>query len=256
MKYKRIVVKVGTSTITYPNGKLNLKHIDTLARCMSDLQNSGHEMILVTSGAIGVGVSKMGLEKRPKDLGMKQAAAAVGQCELMHIYDKMFLEYQNTVAQILLTRDVVDREQRKTNVENTLSSLIKLKVIPIINENDSVSVEEIEFGDNDTLSALVAGMCKADLLVLMSDIEGLYNKDPRKFDDAYLIDTVIEITDEIRNGAGGAGTEGGTGGMATKIHAADICKENKIPMIIMSGEHPEYLYDIRDNKKVGTMFLG
>lgn len=254
MKYKRIVVKVGTSTITHPNGKLNIKHIDTLAKTMSDLQNMGHEMVLVTSAAIGVGVSKLGLTKRPTELGLKQAAAAVGQCELMHIYDKFFLEYQNTVAQILITRDVINTENRKQNVQNTLSSLISLGVIPIINENDSVSVEEIEFGDNDTLSAIVAGLCSADLLVLLSDIDGLYDKDPRKNENAKLIELVSEITNEIRENCGGAGSANGTGGMITKISAAELCFSNKIPMIITNGEKPELLYDIINGKSIGTLF--
>jgi glutamate 5-kinase len=213
--------------------------------------------VLVTSGAIGIELSKLGKTERPKEIRQKQAAAAVGQCELMFIYDKLFAEYGHVIAQMLLTKDVVDNPIRKQNVINTFSTLIEDGVIPIINENDSVSTEEIEdlvFGDNDTLSAYVANLCNADLLVLLTDIDGLYSCDPRKDSGAKIIHTVDEVTDEIQALAGGAGTDRGTGGMATKIAAARIACENGINMVIAHGEKPELIYDILEGKPAGTLF--
>ena len=257
---KRIVVKVGTSTLTHPNGSLDLRSIERLARVMADLRGSGLELILVSSGAIAVGTSKLGLAERPKELRVKQAAAAVGQCRMMYIYDKLFSEYNCTVAQILLTGDDVEDEARARHLRSTFGSLLEMGVIPVVNENDSVSAAEIEtgqhrvLGDNDTLSAIVAGLCKADLLVLLSDIEGLYDSDPRENPSARLIRCVEALTPEILNMAGGAGTWRGTGGMATKLSAARIATGAGCDMIITHGKHPESLYDILEGKEVGTLF--
>lgn len=254
---KRIVLKVGTSTLTYPNGKLNLKRIDMLVRVLSDLKNQGRQIVLVTSGAIGVGVGKMGLKKRPSSIKGKQAVAAVGQCELMHLYDKLFSEYNHVVAQILLTKDVVEIPNRKKNAINTLETLLKMNVIPIVNENDTVSIEELTctFGENDTLSAVVAKLIDADLLVNLSDIDGLYNADPRNDVNATLIPVVQKITQETRGLAGGAGSSQGTGGMCSKIVAAQIACRAGVHMIIASGQNPQILYDIFEGKQVGTLFL-
>lgn len=255
---KRIVVKVGTSTLTYPNGTLNIRRIEHLVRCMSDLSNRGYEMVMVTSGAVGVGVGKLGLAEKPRELAMKQAAAAVGQCELMHIYDKMFLEYGRTVAQILLTRHDIIEGPRRDNLHNTFDALIRTGALPIVNENDSVAVEEIEaidtFGDNDTLSAVVARLCNADLLVIFTDMDGLFDSDPRRNPQAKLIPEVRIIDAKLRRVAGGAGTPGGTGGMATKLSAAELCMDAGIPMLITNGERPEDLYRIVEGEAVGTLF--
>lgn len=259
-KYERIVVKVGTSTLTHPGGELNLRNMEHLAAVLSDIKNSGREVVLVTSGAISVGVSRLGMPYRPTDLRLKQAAAAAGQCRLMHLYDKMFGEYGKSVAQILLTREDVDGGEREENLRGTFLALLELGAIPIVNENDSVSHSEIQnvhgFGDNDTLSAIVATLCEADLLVLLSDIEGLYTGNPRTDRDAALIRRVDEITDSIIAGAGDAGSSRGTGGMRTKLEAAKIAMESGIDMVIANGAHPERLYDILENKEVGTLFAG
>jgi glutamate 5-kinase len=252
---QRIIVKVGTSTLTYDTGKLNLKRIECLVRVLSDLKNEGRQIILVTSGAIGVGVGKLGLRQRPKTTQEKQAVAAVGQCELMHLYDKLFSEYGHVVAQILLTKDVVEEAHRKRNAINTFNTLLELGIIPIVNENDTVAVEEIEFGDNDTLSAVVGALVNADLLVILSDIDGLYNADPRIDSSAKIIPVVEEITEEIKKLAGGAGSNRGTGGMATKISAAEIACKAGVNMIIANGEDPRILYEIFEGKQVGTLFL-
>lgn len=255
---RRIVLKVGTSTLTYDSGKLNLRCIERLVRIISDLHNCGYELVLVSSGAIGVGANKLGLRERPRTTRMKQAAAAVGQCELMHIYDKMFLEYGVTVAQILLTRSDVNSDHKRENIHNTFDALLETGAIPIVNENDTVAIEEIEavetFGDNDTLSAVVARLCRADLLVILSDIDGLYDSNPRENPDAQLIHHVERIDDQLRQIAGGPGTAGGTGGMATKLVAAELCMDADIAMIITRGDQPEVLYDIVEGKPVGTIF--
>ena len=253
---RRIVVKVGTSTLTYDNGRLNIRRIERLVRTISDLQNRGFEMVLVSSGAVTVGAAKMGLAERPRELAMKQAAAAVGQCEL--IYDKMFLEYGINVAQILLTREnIIDDDQRE-NIHNTFTSLMRTGAVPIVNENDTVATAELKhienFGDNDTLSAVVARMCDADLLVIFSDIDGLYDSDPRKNPQAKLIGHVTKIDAKIRRMAGGAGSAHGTGGMATKITAAELCMDAGIPMLVANGDKEGILYDIVDGKSVGTLF--
>lgn len=252
---KKIVVKVGSSTLTHENGKLNLRLIEKLVRTLSDLQNKGISVVLVSSGAVAVGVSKLGLKSRPCDTPGKQAAAAVGQCELMYLYDKLFSEYNHIVAQVLLTKDVTEDKDRKQNVINTFNNLLSLNVIPIINENDTVSTEELVFGDNDTLSAIVATLIDADALVLLSDIEGLYDKNPKTHSDAKLISVVKEITPQIVSLAEDTDSNVGTGGMITKIHAAEIATQNGIDMYILSGSDPTILYDIFDSKQVGTVFI-
>ncbi len=252
---RRIVVKVGTSTLTYPNGRLNIRGIERLVRCIADLENRGCEMLLVSSGAIGVGANKLRLPERPKSTRMKQAAAAVGQCELMHIYDKMFLEYGLNVAQILLTTEETTIPNRRENIRNTMLALFETHAVPVVNENDSVATEEIEFGDNDTLSASVARLCDADLLVILTDMDGLYDDDPRSNPEARLIPVVHEINDKLRAMAGGAGTANGTGGMATKLNAAELCMDKGIPMFVVNGSRPEILYDITEGRLAGTLFL-
>ena len=251
---KRIVIKIGTSTLTYPNGALNLRRIEVLVQTISDFKNAGHEVVVVSSGAVGAGYAKLALAEYPKTLEEKQACAAVGQSQLMKIYENFFANYTHTVAQILMTKDVVDDAHRLSLVKNTFNTLIKMGCIPIVNENDSVSCDGIRFGGNDTLSAYVAIACDADIIINLSDIDGLYNKDPRKHADAELISRVDEITDEVVSFAGGAGTERGTGGMLTKINAAKIATEKGIPMIILNGEDPRILYDILDGKHTGTYF--
>ena len=252
----RIVVKVGTSTLAHATGRLNIRRVEEMVKVLSDLKNAGHEMILVSSGAIGMGVGKLNLPGKPSDIPTKQAAAAVGQCELMYTYDKLFSGYNHTVAQILLTGEDVDHEERRTNFENTMYRLLELGALPVINENDTVATAEIKVGDNDTLGGIVACSVKADLLVLLSDIEGLYTADPRKDPDATLISVVEEVTPEVEALAGGAGSSLGTGGMATKLRAAKMVTAAGCDMIIANGEHPECLYDIVEGKAVGTRFLG
>lgn len=251
---KRIVIKVGTSTLTYPNGSLNLRRISDLVRTLSDFKNAGHEIVVVSSGAVGAGFARLGLTEYPDTLAKKQACAAVGQSQLMKIYESFFGNYGHTVAQILMTKDVIDDPHRLELVKNTFSTLISMKCVPIVNENDSVSSQELQFGGNDTLSAYVGIACDADLIINLSDIDGLYSKDPRKHSDAVLIDRVEVIDDEIRSCAGGAGTNRGTGGMITKILAAQIASENGIPMIIINGSNPFKLYEILDGKHIGTYF--
>lgn len=250
----RVVVKVGTSTLAHATGCLNIRRVERLCRVLSDLKNSGHEVILVSSGAIGMGVGKLSLKERPTDIPTKQAAAAVGQCELMYTYDKLFLDYHHTVAQILLTGSDFRHEDRYHNFQNTMRRLLELKVLPIINENDTIATEEIKVGDNDTLSAMVAVSIGADRLVLLSDIDGLYTADPHKDENAKLIPEVRELTDEIRALGGGEGSMLGTGGMRTKLHAADICMQAGCEMVILNGEDPSLLYDLFDGKQVGTRF--
>ena len=251
----RIVVKVGTSTLAHKTGCLNIRLVEALCKTLADIKNAGNEVILVSSGAIGMGVGKLCLAERPSDMATKQAAAAVGQCELMYTYDKLFGEYNHTVAQILLTGADVEDTTRRRNIETTLARLLELGALPIINENDTVATEEITFGDNDTLSAVVSVSVGAHLLVLLSDIDGLYNMDPHKNPNAVLIREVSHITPEIVALAGGAGTAQGTGGMSTKLSAARMATENGIPMVIANGANPECLYDILLGKPVGTRFL-
>ncbi len=250
----RIVIKIGTSTLTHASGHLNIRRVEALCKTISDVRNAGHEVILVSSGAIGMGVSKLGLKKRPDDMPTKQAAAAVGQCELMYIYDKLFGEYHHTVSQLLITGDDMRSEQRHQNFTNTLDRLLALGAMPIINENDTVATDEIGIGDNDTLAAIVAKSVRADLLVLLSDIDGLYTADPHKDPDAVLLRHVTEINDEVRALAGVSGSGLGTGGMITKLQAAELCLGCGCTMVIANGERGEVLYDILDGKEVGTKF--
>ena len=252
----RIVVKVGTSTLTHGTGKLNIRRVEKLCKVMSDLKNAGHELVLVSSGAIAMGVGKMNLQSRPTDMPTKQAAAAIGQCELMYIYDKLFSEYHHTVAQILLTGSDVEDPQRHRNFQNTMFRLLEMGALPVINENDTVATAEIAVGDNDTLGAIVAVNIHADLLVLMSDIEGLYTADPHQDPDATLIPLVRALTPEILALAGGSGSDLGTGGMVTKLKAAKLCMESGCDMIITNGIRPDDLYRIADGEDVGTRFLG
>ena len=259
---RRIVVKVGTSTLTHGTGRLNLHNMDRLARTLSDLCGMGHAVILVSSGAIAIGAARLGLKERPAELRLKQAAAAVGQCTMMHLYDKLFQEYNRTVAQILLTGEDIDVPVRAEHLLGTFEALLEQGIIPVVNENDSVSAAEIEtgackvLGDNDTLSALVARLVGADLLVLLSDIDGLYDRDPRQHPEAELIQRVSAITPELQAMAGGAGTWRGTGGMLTKLSAAGAAMEAGIDMVITNGSRVEALYDILDGKDVGTRFVG
>lgn len=253
-KEMRIVIKVGTSTLAHSGGRMNIRRIEKLCKVLSDLKNAGNEIVLVSSGAIGMGVGKLSLGEKPTDIPTKQAAAAVGQCELMYTYDKLFTEYNHTVAQVLLVKSDIDNKHRRSNFHNTMSRLLELGALPIINENDTVSTEEIVIGDNDTLSAIVAAETNADLLVLLSDIDGLYTEDPHKCKDAKLIEEVREITPEILSLAGGAGSKLGTGGMETKLRAALMATEAGTDMIIANGENPEILYSIVDKVPFGTRF--
>ena len=253
-KASRIVVKVGTSTLTYDTGKMNIQRIGLLARTLSDLHNSGKDVVLVSSGAIGIAVGKLGLSEKPDDTNTKQALAAIGQCELMYLYDKMFSEYNNTVAQILLTKDDIAIPRRKRNTQSTFNTLLDMGIIPIVNENDTVSTDEIEIGDNDNLSALVAELVNADLLVVFSDIDGLYNADPHRVHDAQIIPVVTDIS-SVRHLAEGAGTSRGTGGMITKLDAAQRAVSAGINMVITNGNEITGLYDILDGKPVGTLFV-
>ena len=250
----RIVIKIGTSTLAHPTGHLNIRRVEQLCKIMSDIKNAGHELILVSSGAIGMGVGKLGLRERPKDIPSKQAAAAVGQCELMYTYDKLFSEYHHTVAQLLITGDDTTNDTRRFNFTNTLNRLLELGALPIINENDTVATDEIVIGDNDTLAAIVARSVHAEMLILLSDIDGLYDSNPRTNPQAKLINHVGRIDAKIRRMAGGAGSAHGTGGMATKITAAELCMDAGIPMMVANGDKQGLLYDIVDGKEVGTLF--
>ena len=256
----RIVVKVGTSTLAHAGGRLNIRRVELMCKVLSDIKNAGHQVILVTSGAIGMGVGKLGLPGRPGDMPGKQAAAAVGQCELVYTYDRLFSQYSHVVAQILLTAEDIRHPLRSSHVHDSLEKLLNWNVLPIINENDVVSTDEIgiqtTIGENDSLSAIVARLVQADLLILLSDIDGLYTADPKKEPTAVLIPQVDAITEDILALAGGAGSDLGSGGMATKLRAAKIAMDAGIDMIITNGENPEILYDIFDGKTVGTKFLG
>lgn len=258
---KRVVIKVGTSTLTYDNGNMNFSRIDKLARVLSDLVNQGREVVLVTSGAIGVGTGMLKLDESPKTIRERQAVAAVGQCELMHIYSKSFSEYGHIVAQILLTRDVLGDESARKNVENTFETLLEKGIIPIVNENDSVSVVELKeklmntFSENDTLSAIVAKLLKADLLIILSDIDGMFDSDPHISKEAHLLSTIEKVTPDIEKLAGGAGTKRGTGGMATKLAAAKIATTAGVNVVLTNGNHPEKILDIIEGEDIGTYFV-
>jgi len=240
--------------LAHATGRLNIRHVEELVKVLSDLKNAGHEMILVSSGAIGMGVGKLNLPGRPTDMPTKQAAAAVGQCELMYVYDRLFTQFGHTVAQILLTGEDIDHEDRRRNFENTMERLLELGALPVVNENDTVATAEIKVGDNDTLGAVVACSIGADLLILLSDIDGLYTADPHRDPEAQLLVEVSGITEEIKALAGGAGSGLGTGGMATKIRAAEMVMQAGCEMVITNGEHPENIYSIVEGKPVGTRF--
>lgn len=250
----RIVVKIGTSTLAHPTGHLNIRRVEQLCRALSDMKNAGHEVILVSSGAIGMGVGKLGLRERPKDIPSKQAAAAVGQCELMYIYDKLFSEYHHTVAQLLITGEDIANGKRHENFNNTLNRLLELGALPIINENDTVATEEIVIGDNDTLAAIVAKSVKAQKLVLLSDIDGLYTADPHSDPNAELISFVPVIDEKILALAGISSSNQGTGGMVTKLQAAQICLDCGCTMVIANGNDPDNLYAVMEGKRIGTTF--
>ncbi|MCM3772981.1 MULTISPECIES: glutamate 5-kinase [Priestia] len=256
---KRIVVKVGTSTLTYDNGDINLARIEKLARVLSDLMNAGKEVVLVTSGAVQVGVKKLKLKEKPNSIREKQAAASVGQCELMHIYSKFFGEYSHIVGQVLLTKDVIEDEHVRNNVVNTFEKLIEDKVIPIVNENDTVAIDEIEnivrFGDNDNLSAIVSVLIHADLLVILSDIDGFFDSDPTKNPNSKLMKVIDGITPELENFAGDSGTDVGTGGMVTKLTAAKTATSAGVSLILANGKEPSILRDIIEGQEIGTLFL-
>ena len=252
---KRVVIKIGTSTLAHKTGRLNIRRMEKLVKVVSDIQNSGREVILVSSGAIGLGMSKLGMQKRPTETKLKQACAAVGQCELMYIYDKLFGEYNLTVAQLLLTKYVIEGP-RKNNIINTVEELVNHHVIPIVNENDTVAIDELEleFGENDTLAAQVALLCNADLLIIMSDIDGFYNANPKLDPNAELIPVVNEINDDVRKLAGDAVSGLGTGGMITKLNAAEMVMAEGIDMALLNGRNPAILYDLFDGKQAGTIF--
>ena len=252
----KAVVKVGTSTLAHKTGRLNIRHVESLCKVLSDLKNAGNDIILVSSGAIGMGAGKLSLSSKPQDMPTKQAAAAVGQCELMYTYDKLFSEYNHTVAQILITGADMENLERHRNFKNTLNRLLELGVLPIINENDTVVTDEIGVGDNDTLGAIVTESIKADMLILLSDIDGLYTADPHKDASATLIRRVEELSDDIMCLGGDKVTEFGTGGMATKLTAAKICMNAGADTVIANGANPEVLYDIFEGKSVGTLFKG
>lgn len=255
---KRIIIKIGTSSLTHENGKINLKKMEAIARVLTDLTNEGKEVVLVSSGAIGAGVKRLGLSKRPDKLEMKQATAAVGQAVLMQIYQKFFGEYNQPIAQVLLTKDVIDDDIKRENAKNTFCTLLELGVIPIVNENDCISTAQIEgfrFGDNDTLSAIVAKLIDSDLLIMLTDIDGLYTEDPRQNPDAKLIDLVAEINEDIMCRAGNvAGSKFGTGGMTTKILAAQIATCAGINTIVANGDRMKNVYDVLEGKDIGTWF--
>lgn len=253
-KAKKIVIKIGTSTITYDTGRLNLRRVEQLARTICDLRHEGRDVVLVSSGAVGVGMGKLGINERPSCTKEKQAISAVGQGELIGIYSKLFSEYGCDVAQVLLTRDVVEIEERRTNAISTLRKLLSWGVVPIVNENDTISSDELEFGDNDTLSAIVAELVDADLLILLSDIDGLYDKDPHKYEDAKLIGHIQALTPDVMNLAGGAGSARGTGGMITKLTAAKTAMAADVTMVIANGKDPKVIYSILDGKEEGTVF--
>ena len=257
----RIVVKVGTSTLTNEMGKSDLRSFDQLACILSDIQNMGYDVILVSSGAIAAGINKLNMKIRPDSMRLKQAAAAVGQCSIMYLYDKFFGDYDKTIAQILLNAEDMEQEEKKENLTNTFDALLEMGVIPIVNENDSVSYTEIEseerlFGDNDMLSAVVAVLCKAKWLVILSDIDGLYEGDPRLCPNAKLILKIEQINDDVYKLAGGAGSRRGTGGMKTKLRAAGLATAQGIDTVITNGKNPAALYEIINGGSVGTLFTG
>ena len=258
MSRQRTVIKVGTSTLTYENGKMNFRRIERLCKVLCDLHNSGEDLLLVSSGAVGIGMGKTGLSRRPEETKKKQALAAIGQCELMFMYDKFFGEYNHNIAQILLTADVVESSHKRENIVNTIESLLEMDIIPIINENDTVSIDELEgnnFGDNDMLSAIVSHIINADRLVILTDIDGLYDSNPRVNLNAKKLDVVTKINKTILDMAAGTGSNRGTGGMITKLQAADYATKRGIEVHVMNGNNPKQIYDIFEGKTPGTKFL-
>ncbi len=253
---KRIVIKVGTSSLTYETGKINIKKLESLVRVISDLRNRGVEVVLVSSGAVGAGVGKLNLPEKPDDIRAKQALAAIGQASLVSIYDRFFSEYGHSTAQVLLTKFILEEEERYKNTKNTFETMFEYGVIPIVNENDVISTYELEFGDNDTLSAYIAELVEAEMLVILSDIDGLFDKNPAENSDAKLIPVVEKLDGSIAALAGGAGSRRGTGGMVTKLKAAEIVTPKGIDMIITNGANPERIYEIFEGKQVGTLFVG
>ena len=252
---KRLVIKVGTSTLTHSTGKTNIRQMKKLVTVISDIVNSGIEVALVTSGAIGVGVGKLGLKDRPTNTAGKQAAATVGQCELMFMYDKMFGEFGHTVGQFLITKRDVENDECRENLINAFEKTFKFGAIPVINENDAVAVEEIVFGDNDSLSAIVAKLIHADALLILTDIDGLYDRNPNEDEYARIIPVVNEITESLFEIAGGKGSKFGTGGMITKLQAAQIATEAGIDTIVMNGQEPDNIYKVLEGHQVGTFFV-
>jgi len=252
---KRIVIKIGSSTLTHATGRLNIRRMENLVKIISDIRNSGKQIALVSSGSIALGRSKLGMSERPKETRLKQACAAVGQCELMYMYDKLFGQYNLTVAQLLLTKYSIEGPH-KDNIINTMEELLSRGIIPVINENDTVAIDELELeiGQNDSLGAYAAIIAHADLLVILSDIDGFYDSDPSSNPNARLIPIVHEITDELRSLAGGAVSGLGTGGMITKLDAAEIAMKGGIDMVILNGRNPAKLYDLFDGEQVGTLF--
>ena len=252
-KCRRIVIKVGSSTLTHETGQLNLRRIEEIVKILSDLKNAGKEIVLVSSGAVSAGVARLSLGHRPHSTAEKQATAAVGQTELMKLYSRLFSDYGITVGQILMTRDVFENQERRSNAENTFDSLLKFGCVPIVNENDSVATDELNFGGNDYLAAYVSLVCHADILLNLSDVDGLYDADPRRNENAKIIERVDDI-DSVLAHAGGIGTERGTGGMIAKLEAAKLVTSAGIPMFILNGHNPELLYALHDGKHVGTYF--
>ena len=253
---KRIVIKVGTSSLTYETGKINIKKIESLVRVISDLRNRGIEVVLVSSGAVGAGVGKLNLAEKPAEIRAKQALAAIGQATLVSIYDKFFSEYGHSTAQVLLTKFILDDAERYQNTKNTFKTMFEYGVIPIVNENDVISTYELEFGDNDTLSAYIAELVEAEMLIILSDIDGLFDANPAENPDAKLIPVVEELNEEVCALAGGAGSRRGTGGMITKLKAAEIVTPKGIDMIITNGAEPEKIYEVFEGRAVGTLFVG
>lgn len=255
-KHKKIIIKIGTTSLTYDNGKINLNTLENLAMVLSEIRKQGKEVILVSSGAIAVGAEMLLLNERPRDIIGKQVASAVGQGALMQIYESFFSKYNQKIAQILLTKDVFENEVRRKNAQNTIFKLLEMGVIPIVNENDTVSTDELEFSDNDTLSAYVCNLIKGDLLIILSDIDGMYTKDPNKFEDAKIISEIFEINDEIEKNAGDSASILGTGGMSTKVSCAKMVNSKGADMIIALGKDPKILFEILEGKNIGTLFNG
>jgi glutamate 5-kinase len=254
-KKKKIVVKVGTSLLTYDNGKINLHRMEKLVRVLADLNNSGREVVLVSSGAVGVGVGMIGLDSKPDTLVKKQALAAIGQVGLLRLYQKFFDEYNKTVAQVLLTRDGIENSMRRKNARNTLNQLIEMGIIPVVNENDTVSTHEIEFGDNDTLSASVATLIQADLLLILTNTDGVFTADPHIHHSAQKVPKVMKASDDLKHIDLNGSSKMGTGGMASKIAAAELCRDHNVDVVIANGEDPSTIMDVLDGKDLGTFFV-